>query len=60
MMVLFLFLGVFLFLYAFVIPMNTSTGGTRSDYNDGSSFLAGLGVIVIITSLIGLIVEIIR
>ena len=50
-------IGIFLFLIASVISVNTSMGGTRSDYNDGSDFIGIISLIALFVGIIGMIVK---
>lgn len=49
--------GLGLFALAALIAIDTSMGGTRSDYNDGSGILVGLGALLVVAGIITLIVE---
>jgi hypothetical protein len=50
-------IGAALIALAIGIAHNTSLGGTRSDYNDGSSFVAGLGLALIVIGLVGAVAK---
>lgn len=52
--------GAVLFFAAILVAMNTSTGGTRSDYDDGSGFLAGFAVVVFFMGIAATIVELVK
>jgi len=50
--------GALVLLCAFAIGMNTSAGGTRSDHNDGSYFIALVGTYVFAIGVIAAIYEV--
>lgn len=49
--------GFLLTAIAFVIMANTSLGGTRSDYDDGSNFLASFGGLACLAGIVITLVE---
>ena len=55
-MELLILLGAALFALGILITMNTSMGGTRSDYNDGSGFISSVGIIFVVIGILGAVI----
>jgi len=51
-------LSVFFMAVAFAVAINTSMGGTRSDYNDCSGFLMAIATALFVFGVYGLLVEV--
>jgi hypothetical protein len=50
-------LGIASTFFAFFLAFNTSMGGTRSDYNNGSSIMFDLGCSMALIGAVGFIVK---
>jgi len=49
--------GTMLFIAGIILAMNTSMGGTRSDYNDGSGCLTTLGAGLVLAGIVAALVR---
>lgn len=50
-------IGVVLMVFSITIAINTSIGGTRSDYNDGSGVVAGIGAVFFVVGVAGVVLS---